>query len=186
MQRSLALSQHRPCAPLPCGRTWASWWKRSRPWARRASCGGGCTTWWPRISRTRTWRIARRASSTMALMRYGAGGSRRAGWGWLENLRQDSCFFYCPGLSSSWAGLECGPQDPSPGAPQVGGDLGERLKAPWEWVGVLDQVASFGWTRLDLRSSPPPHSRGTTPWSGCSSCVFRSSGACGVGTGMTR
>ncbi len=38
---------------------------------------------------------------------------------------------------------------------QAGGPLGERLTEALEWAGVLEQVAAYGWTRLDLRPCPP-------------------------------
>ena len=35
--------------------------------------------------------------------------------------------------------------------PQEGGALGDRLREAWEWDAVLEQVAGFGWTKLDVR-----------------------------------
>ena len=35
--------------------------------------------------------------------------------------------------------------------PQEGGELGGRLREAWEWAAVVEQVAGFGWTRLDVR-----------------------------------
>ncbi len=37
------------------------------------------------------------------------------------------------------------------GVLQEGGQLGERLHAVWEWDALLEQVAEFGWTDLDIR-----------------------------------
>ncbi len=37
------------------------------------------------------------------------------------------------------------------GALQAGANLGERLKAGWEWAVVLGQVEVYGWTTLDMR-----------------------------------
>jgi hypothetical protein len=34
---------------------------------------------------------------------------------------------------------------------QEGGRLGGRVKEAWEWEGLLEQVAAFGWTGLDIR-----------------------------------
>ena len=36
-------------------------------------------------------------------------------------------------------------------ARQAGAQLGERLKAGWEWAAVLGQVEVHGWTKLDVR-----------------------------------
>ncbi len=38
-----------------------------------------------------------------------------------------------------------------------GGTLGERLHAAWEWGAVVEQVAEFGWTALDVRWGQATH-----------------------------
>ncbi len=43
------------------------------------------------------------------------------------------------------------------GMRQEGRPLGERLHAAWEWDGVLEQVAEFGWTALDVRWGQATH-----------------------------
>ncbi len=37
---------------------------------------------------------------------------------------------------------------------QAGADLGERLKAEWEWAAVLGQVEVYGWTSLNILCHP--------------------------------
>ncbi len=43
------------------------------------------------------------------------------------------------------------------GVRQEGGALGERLHAAWEWGAVVEQVAEFGWTALDVRWRQATH-----------------------------
>ncbi len=47
--------------------------------------------------------------------------------------------------------------DAGRGVRQEGGTLGERLHAAWEWGAVLEQVAEFGWTALDVRWGQATH-----------------------------
>ncbi len=39
---------------------------------------------------------------------------------------------------------------------QAKGALGNRLKDPWEWAAVLEQVSAFAWAKLDVRFHKHP------------------------------